>query len=93
MPADHIVQPCGPHTGDPWFTWIKQRHLMYCVCMTHKTIIEILLCVSEAYDDTVSGGQTQAVIWVFSEMVLSTHLCITYEQHYNKENKWGYRTS
>jgi len=38
--------------------------------MTHKTIIEVLLCVSEAYDDTVSGGQTQAVVWVFSEMSL-----------------------
>jgi hypothetical protein len=49
---------------------------MYCVSMTHKTIIEILLCVSEAYDDTVSGGQTQALIWVISEMVFSPHLCI-----------------
>jgi len=44
--------------------------------MTHKTIIEILLCVSEAYADTVSRGQTQAVIWVFSEMVFSPRLCI-----------------
>jgi len=66
---------------------------MYCVCITHKTIIEILLCVSEAYDGTVSGGQTQAVIWVFSEMVFPPTCALTYEQHYNKENKWWYRTS
>jgi len=49
--------------------------------------------VSEGYDGTVSGGQTQAVIWVFSEMVFPPTCALTYEQHYNKENKWGYRTS
>lgn len=55
--------------------------------MTHKTIIEILLCMSEAYDDTVSGGQTQAVFWVFSEMVFPPTCALTCEQHYNKEYK------